>query len=299
MNAEKSRKRLNEQYAPNHHQYAGPGFHSMYKIKIWVKSNRPFILFSGRSYFTLTYFSTQFAGGPDKTLFMLLQIDWRTLLLGEEEWSFLYEVLLRSAVMFLVAITAMRAIGRRGTKQGVFELVLIITLGSAAGDPMFYKKVGVLPAILVFGCVVIMYKIINFLTARIQALDDLIEGTHVRLIRGCRFAVENTKLENLRHDELFEDLRQHNVKHLGQIESAYIEASGQLSVYFLPDDKVEYGLPVLPELFEKQIEEIKHQGIYSCSHCGNTKEIAPARHHTCEICENKIWVKSINDRRVK
>ena len=68
---------------------------------------------------------------------MLLQIDWRTFLLGEEEWNFLFEVLLRSAVMFIVAITAMRILGRRGTKQGVFELVLIITLGSAAGDPMF------------------------------------------------------------------------------------------------------------------------------------------------------------------
>ena len=57
-------------------------------------------------------------------------------------------------------------------------------------------------------------------------------------------------MENLRHDELFEDLRLHGVKHLGQIESAYIEASGQLSIYFLPDEKVEYGLPVIPELFE-------------------------------------------------
>ena len=230
---------------------------------------------------------------------MLLQIDWRTFLLGEEEWNFLYEVLLRSAVMFLVAISAMRILGRRGTKQGVFELVLIITLGSAAGDPMFYKKVGVLPAILVFACVVVMYKIVNFLTARVQALDDLIEGTHARLVKDCRFAVENAALENLRHDELFEDLRQHGVKHLGQIESAYIEASGQLSIYFLPDEKVEYGLPVIPELFDQQVEEIKDHDIYSCSHCGHTKKIGPTRDHTCVICENKKWVKAIKEQRVK
>lgn len=230
---------------------------------------------------------------------MLLQIDWRMLLLGEEDWSFLTEVFIRSAIMFLVAIAAMRAIGRRGTKQGVFELVLIITLGSAAGDPMFYKKVGILPAILVFACIVVMYKIINFLTAKIQAFDDLIEGTHARLVKDCRFAVENTKLEYLRHDELFEDLRIHNVKHLGQIEAAYIEASGQVSIYFLPDEKVVYGLPVTPELFEKKLEEIKEQGMYSCSHCGYTREMKPAKHHTCEVCENKKWVKSINDRRTK
>ena len=75
--------------------------------------------------------------------------DWRTLLLGEEEWSFLPEVLLRSTIMFIVAVIALRLIGKRGIMQHVFELVLIITLGSAAGDPMFYSKVGLLTAILV------------------------------------------------------------------------------------------------------------------------------------------------------
>jgi uncharacterized membrane protein YcaP (DUF421 family) len=65
--------------------------------------------------------------------------DWQTLLLGEEDWSFLPEVLLRSVIMFLVAVISVRLIGKRGIMQGVFELVTIITLGSAAGDPMFYK----------------------------------------------------------------------------------------------------------------------------------------------------------------
>lgn len=71
-----------------------------------------------------------------------------TFILGEEDWAFLFEVLFRSAIMFIVALTTLRLIGRRGIMQGVFELV-IITLGWAAGDPMFYSKVGILPAILV------------------------------------------------------------------------------------------------------------------------------------------------------
>ena len=228
---------------------------------------------------------------------MLLQIDWRFLLLGEEEWSFLPEVLLRSAVMFIVALIAMRAIGRRGTKQGVFELVLIVTLGSAAGDPAFYKNVGLLPATLVFVAIVVMYKIVNFFTARNKYLDDLVEGTHIRLVKDCRFAKD--MLGDLRHDELFEDLRLKGVTHLGQLDAAYIEASGQVSVFFLPDDKVLHGLPVIPELFESQVLEIIERGIYSCAHCGNTKEITPAKHNGCEICEHTVWVKSVNGTRVK
>ncbi|HET9747457.1 MAG TPA: YetF domain-containing protein [Chitinophagaceae bacterium] len=228
---------------------------------------------------------------------MLLQIDWQFLLFGKEDWGFLLEVILRSAIMFIVALAAMRAMGRRGTKQGVFELVLIVTLGSAAGDPSFYKDVGLLPAIMVFVVVVLMYKIVNFFTARSRHLDDLVEGTYARLIKDSRFTKE--KLNKLRLDELFEDLRLKGVSHLGQVDMAYIEASGQLSVFFLPDEKVVPGLPVIPELFDKQVEEIKERAFYSCSECGHTAELQPASRHVCGVCGNSKWVRSIDDRRVK
>lgn len=244
-------------------------------------------------------FSTQFACVVYKTYRMLLQIDWRSLLLGEEEWSFLPEVLFRSAIMFIISLIAMRAIGRRGTKQGVFELVLIVTLGSAAGDPAFYKNVGLLPATLVFVAIVLMYKIVNFFTARSKWLDDLVEGTYARLVKDNKFAVESGELDDLRHDELFEDLRLKGVVHLGQVEAAYIEASGQVSVFFLPDEKVVHGLPLTPELYEAQVEEITEKGYYSCGYCGHTKKMVPTKHYTCEICENKKWVKALNNIRVK
>src|SRR5688572_31306921 len=105
----------------------------------------------------------------------LLKLDWRMLLLGEEEWSFLPEVLLRSAIMFLAAIACVRLIGKRGIMQGVFELVTIITLGSAAGDPMFYKKVGLLPAMLVFLTIFLMYRIVNFFVSKSTYIEQLVE----------------------------------------------------------------------------------------------------------------------------
>ena len=126
---------------------------------------------------------------------VLEAFDWRNLLLGEEEWSFLPEVLFRSAIMFIVAIVALRLIGKRGIMQGVFELVTIITLGSAAGDPMFYSKVGLLPAILVFVMIILMYRITNFFVAKNKSFEHLIEGRHERLVKDCRFMIENFKPE--------------------------------------------------------------------------------------------------------
>jgi uncharacterized membrane protein YcaP (DUF421 family) len=225
--------------------------------------------------------------------------DWKSLLLGEEEWSFLPQILLRSAIMFAVTIIALRIIGRRGIMQGVFELVTIITLGSAAGDPMFYKKVGLLPAILVFTTIVLMYKITNYFVAKYKPFEHVIEGRHVRLIKECRFIAENFKPHELSKDEILTDLRLQGISHLGQVEAAYIEASGEISVFFLPDEKVKYGLPVTPELFETQVKKIDKKGVYSCGFCGYTEKIAPTESHTCAICKKTEWVKSINQIRVR
>ncbi|MEO6303993.1 MAG: YetF domain-containing protein [Bacteroidia bacterium] len=224
---------------------------------------------------------------------------WQNLWFGDEDWSFLPEVLLRSTIMFVVTIIALRLIGKRGIMQGVFEIVTIITLGSAAGDPMFYKKVGLLPAIAVFITIVLIYRIINFFVSKSKVVERTIEGKHVRLVKEKRFAVENFKPGELSKDEIFSDLRLEGVSHLGQLESAYIEASGQLSVFFLPDEKVSYGLPIRPEFYEKQLKEIKIKAIYSCAYCGNTEDIAPCEKHICEVCNKEEWVKAIDEKRIK
>lgn len=232
-------------------------------------------------------------------LLQVALIDWNMLLLGEEDWSFLLEVLLRSAIMFLVTIIALRFIGKRGIMQGVFEIVTIITLGSAAGDPMFYKKVGILPAIMVFVTIVLMYRIISYLVSKSKSFEYLIEGKHIRLIQNQRFSIENFKPRELSKDEIFSDLRIMGVTHLGQVDSAYIEASGQISVFFLPDDQVGYGLPVLPELIEYKLKEITERNIYACAYCGSIEHLAPIKKHICKLCKKKEWVKALNNIRVK
>src|SRR5688572_31804658 len=114
--------------------------------------------------------------------------DWKKLLLGDEEWSFLPETVLRTFIMFLVILTSLRLLGKRGVKQlSVFELVVIIGLGSAAGDPMFYKNVGILPAIIVFTMVVSLYSLITYLIGTNKKFEVLIEGKPVRLIHEGAF----------------------------------------------------------------------------------------------------------------
>lgn len=226
--------------------------------------------------------------------------NWKELLLGGEDWNFLPETILRTFIMFIVILTSLRILGKRGVKQlSVFELVVIIGLGSAAGDPMFYKDVGILPALLVFSIVVGLYSLVTYLIGKNKNFERLVEGKPVWLIEHGVFSIENFKKETLGADEFFAELRMHGVSHLGQVEAAIEESSGNISVFFFPDEEVKYGLPIMPGSLENSQQKINDTAYYSCTFCGYTEKMKPATKYTCPTCKKWKWVKAINKKRVR
>ena len=119
------------------------------------------------------------------------ELEWKSLLLGSEKWPFLFEAAVRTFVMFLVILMYLRLLGKRGVKQlSVFELGVIIGLGSAAGDPMFYKDVGLLPGILVFSIVFGLYRFITFLINRSPRFEKFVEGKPTCILKNGQIIVE-------------------------------------------------------------------------------------------------------------
>jgi uncharacterized membrane protein YcaP (DUF421 family) len=229
-----------------------------------------------------------------------VQIDWQTFLLGEEKWSFLLETAFRTLIMFTVILLSLRLLGKRGIKQlSVFELGVIIGLGSAAGDPMFYKDVGLLPGIIVFSVVIGLYRLVTYFINHSSNFEHFVEGKPICIIRNGEIKVKDFNRELLSEDELFAQLRLHSVSHLAQIEQAIIETNGEISIFYCKDEEVQYGLPILPSLYEQKLTSISEQGFYACSNCGFTLRLAPVASHVCNSCEHKEWVKAINAKRIK
>lgn len=230
----------------------------------------------------------------------MLNIDWQQLLLGDEEWSFLLEAAFRSVIMFLVILLTLRLLGKRGIKQlSVFELGVIIGLGSAAGDPMFYKDVGILAGMVAFGVVITLYKMVTYLINRSDGFERFVEGEPRYVVqKGC-ILIRNFEKEDIARDELFMQLRLKSVTHLGQVDSAIVETNGEVSVFYLPDEKVKPGLPIMPEAFGTQLSEIEEQGTYSCTHCGHTAVLHPMPEQSCPICKKQQWMPSWDNKRVR
>ncbi|CAD7816079.1 hypothetical protein CHRY9390_03096 [Chryseobacterium aquaeductus] len=232
-------------------------------------------------------------------LSILLNFSWKEFFLGDQDWIFLLEIVLRTVTMFLTIIIGLRVLGKRGVKQlSIYELVVIIGLGSAAGDPMFYKDVGIFSSIIVFVVIIIFYSLLTYALGRFKKIENLLEGKAIYLIQDGVFAIDNFKKENLGSDEFFAELRVRGISHLGQIETAIEETTGEISVYFYDEKEIKYGLPIMPNSLAHSTRTIEKAGHYSCTFCGYTENKDIGSAGNCKNCGKRNWVQASNKKRV-
>ncbi|WP_400193976.1 DUF421 domain-containing protein [Hymenobacter sp. B81] len=227
--------------------------------------------------------------------------DWQRLL-----WSdnmpplFLAEVLLRCVVTYLLILATLRITGRRQVKQlSLFELSIILALGSAAGDAMFYPDVPLLHVLAVFVVIVGLYWLFNHLTERFPRFSDWLEGQPACLIEDGVIQIEALHQQNLTHKELFGELRQLQVEHLGQVRKLYFEATGEISVFFYPpDEPVRPGLPIWPEQLAQARPQPAQAGAHACTQCGHVAELKTGQVHACPRCRGQQWLPAGTNPRV-
>lgn len=103
--------------------------------------------------------------------------DWERILIDQFPWTYLGEVAFRTVFMFFVLLTALTISGKREVRQlSIYELVLVIGLGSAAGDPMFYPDVPLSSAVVVFVVMMGCYKLATYISDRNQFVRETVEG---------------------------------------------------------------------------------------------------------------------------
>jgi len=221
-----------------------------------------------------------------------------SLLMGDEPWRFLLQIMLRATIMFIVVVIFMRVLGKRGVMQlSVFELVILLVLGSAAGDPMLYSEVGILPAITVLLMVVSLYRLVIYFLAKNRKFEVFIKGRPQYLIRNGVICIEDFKKEPLAFDEFYAELRMQNVSQLGQVKYAVIETSGEISLFFFTADEVRYGLSIMPRAFDSKFSKIETSGHYACTYCGYTGITEPVETFTCPACKQHYCIRATNEQR--
>jgi len=205
----------------------------------------------------------------------VVPFDWARLFLGDTPPLFLLEIVFRTTVIFGWLLLLLRLTGKRGLAQlSPLELAIVIALGSAAGDPMFYPEVPLLHAMLVLALVVGLQHLLTKLVIRSEHVETFIEGVPVELVRGGVMSGEALQRANLSREDLFERLRAQGVRQLGEVQRAYFEQDGNLTVFTHPHDAPP-GLPVVPPWDLEPPRPVQPgediQGPLACLGCGRLR----------------------------
>lgn len=213
--------------------------------------------------------------------------DLHRIFLGDHPPLFLLEIVFRTLVLYIYVLVLLRFLGKRNVQQlTFFEFAIIIALGSAVGDPMFYDDVPLLHGAAVVTVIVLVQRAIALLVERSDVAEKVMESAPTRLIKNGVLDPDALAEERIARNEVFARLRVHGIRQLGEVERAYLEPSGTVSIWeaarpspgltLMPDEDDDY-----PEVFEGVVPAA---GLYACMRCGTLHELGGGEAAKC-ACE--------------
>jgi uncharacterized membrane protein YcaP (DUF421 family) len=170
---------------------------------------------------------------------------WQRLLVGEEPFAFLGEVLLRTAIVYSFLTFTMRALGKRmGGQTSNLELAVMVSLGAIVSLPMQVGESGIAPSVVLLVCLLGLQRGVTMLGARHARVERLTQGSPSILVRDGVLCLPELAHARISRRELFSILRTHGVCQLGEVKRVYLESGGVISI--LRADPVGQGSSTLP-----------------------------------------------------
>ncbi len=220
--------------------------------------------------------------------------DLQQMFFGDQPPLFLLEIIVRTLIVYAYTLFLLRWLGSRTIGQlSTVEFLLVIALGSAVGDAMFYPDVPLVHSLLVVTVVVVANKLLDILMARSKGVEHVIDGTPQQAIRNGVIAQKFLYDTALSTSELFQQLRHHGVEHLGQVADAYVEPDGVLTVYRHKDERP--GLPIVPPWEIADPPKIAAGApvagtLLACRRCGTLADASEGRAPgDCPACGHDLW----------
>ena len=220
-------------------------------------------------------------------------MDWSSIFIYDTTWSFAAEIVIRVVIMFFMIILFLRFTGKRGIRQlSIFELTIILSLGSIAGDPMFTEDLPLIQAVLIMSLIIGLYRFCTWLAMKFQPIEDFLEGKSLYIVEDGQLILEKIEEGKMSQDEFFAEMRQQNIEHLGQVRVGLLETDGELSILLFAPENVQYGLPLFPKQYQA-VTRVQKGACYACMYCGQTAYILKPD-EACLRCNRDRWAKAIN-----
>jgi uncharacterized membrane protein YcaP (DUF421 family) len=143
----------------------------------------------------------------------------------------LLTLLYRTAILYVVALAVFRLMGKRTlAKMGPFDFAVIIMIGEAMAIGMENIKTPLINAIAITVALGLLQYALTWLNVRFRWLEQLTQGKSTKLISQGKVDEQKLMQERISDVDLMMELRQKNVSSVQDVEEAYLEPTGEISV---------------------------------------------------------------------
>lgn len=213
----------------------------------------------------------------------LQSLDWQKMFLGDASPTFLVEIAVRTFIIYAYSLLLIRWIGGRGIGQmSIVEFLLVVALGSAVGDAMFYPDVPLIHAMLVITLVVCFNKLIDIGICASPRIRRVFSGRSMAVVQNGRIDMAALRHLKISREELFEGLRDKGIRNLGRVELAFLETGGHFSVF--PHKGAVAGLPIVPTKHQRSSPA---EGQRLCATCATP---LPESATCCSKCSGRTFL---------
>jgi uncharacterized membrane protein YcaP (DUF421 family) len=144
--------------------------------------------------------------------------------------DFIVSIIVRTVLVTIFVVLVIRWMGHKGLGQlNMYELLILIGLGSAIGDPMIYQEMSLPHAFTSIIIVVILFKVFDFFTMRSKKFSKITVSEPILLAKDGQIVREGMKAARFNDEEYHSLMRLHGIRDLSEIEESYLEMNGQVS----------------------------------------------------------------------
>lgn len=138
---------------------------------------------------------------------------------------------LKALGMFIVGLTAFRLMGSQAVGRLTdFDLVVVIAIGALIGAPLADPDLKLsIPIVAILG-LVIAQMITSWLTIKSPFFEQIIVGKPIKLIKHGKVLLNGLRKARITKNDLTQELRVKGLHSMVDIERAYMEPNGKLSV---------------------------------------------------------------------
>jgi Predicted membrane protein len=139
--------------------------------------------------------------------------------------------LLRTAGLFLIGLAAFRLMGSQSVGRLTdFDLVVVIAIGAIIGDGLADPELNFwLLAAAIAGLVALQIAA-SLLSMKFPMMEKLVMGSPIKLIDKGRILINGLRKARITRSNLMQELRVKGLNGPENVEQAYMEPNGKLSV---------------------------------------------------------------------